>query len=433
MAKIADYVEDWLATKSVRTAISYRNTLNQFVREVGTEFEEIKLGNNFRWLDKLDVADTTRNKHVNILKSFFSDMVRLDDCPITRSPFDAKHRRYSKGHKLAERILTQEEVNLLIGAMQGVRDRVLVETLYFAGLRVSELTGLTWQNCIRMTNVDKLVVTGKGEYTREIPIPSELMDRIFRLKSVGAKRNDYVFQSYRGKKLGTSDVRYLLRQAAQRAELAQWDKISAHWLRHANATHALENGAPIHIVQNTLGHKSLSTTSKYLHVHANQSSSAYLNLKATSFAEDGWAVMDLNDIPAESGVYAFKQGERWLYVGKANSIQKRLNKWHLPFAIAQASCPGVQFLYRLSENHHRLERELLKELNPEWNGGTDYERDEANVRYLYGGWGLSCLLMEDTTPTYWQTLEDLIVRFPSRAKFLDEHEIEKIRRLASRR
>ena len=288
MTKIEDYVEDWLATKSVKTAISYRNTLSQFVREVGTEFEEIKLGNIFRWLDRLNVADTTRNKHVNILKSFFSDMVRLDSCPVTRSPFDAKHRRYSKEHKLAERILTQEEVNLLIGATQGVRDRVLVETLYFAGLRVSELTELTWQNCIRAANVDKLVVTGKGKYTREVPIPSDLMERIFRLKGEGARRDDFVFQSCRGKKLGTTDIRYLLRQAAKQAGLCQWDKISAHWLRHANATHALENGAPIHIVQKTLGHKSLSTTSKYLHVHANQSSSAYLNLRATSFAEDGY-------------------------------------------------------------------------------------------------------------------------------------------------
>jgi len=255
------------------------------MREVCTDFEDIKLGSIFRWLDELDVADTTRNKHINILKSFFSDMVRLDTCPMTRSPFPPRHRKYSDDHKRAERILSQDEVVRLIGQTRRVRDRVLVETLYLAGLRLSELTGLKWRNCIRMDAVDKLVIKGKGGYVRDVPIPSNLMDAIVELRSPQDKDDDLVFHSREGKSLRASDVRYLLRQAAKRAGLRQADHLSPHWLRHANASHALENGAPINVVQKTLGHRSLDTTSKYLHTNLSQSSAAYIKYQPPAISK----------------------------------------------------------------------------------------------------------------------------------------------------
>lgn len=278
MTKIEDFAEDWLATKSLKTAVSYRNTLKQFVANVCSDFEDIKLGNIFRWLDNSDMADTTRNKHINILKSFFSDMVLLETCPMTRSPFPRRHRKYPDDHKRAERILSQDEVTQLIGQARRFRDRVMFETLYLAGLRVSELTSLKWRNCIRMDTVDKLVIKGKGGHVRHVPVPKALMNAIFTLQLPEATDDDLVFPSRSGKSLAASDIRYLLRQAAKRAGLRQANQISPHWLRHANASHALANGAPINVVQKTLGHKSLDTTSKYLHIDLSESSAAYLNI-----------------------------------------------------------------------------------------------------------------------------------------------------------
>lgn len=67
----------------------------------------------------------------------------------------------------------------------------------------------------------------------------------------------------------------IVRRAAERAELEAGSKVSPHWLRHAHATHALERGAPIHLVQATLGHASVATTGRYLHARPTDSSARY--------------------------------------------------------------------------------------------------------------------------------------------------------------
>jgi integrase/recombinase XerD len=76
----------------------------------------------------------------------------------------------------------------------------------------------------------------------------------------------------RGRHLDLSAVFRIVRRAAERAELEAQGKVSPHWLRHAHATHALEPGAPIHLMQATLGHASVATTRRYLHARPTDSS-----------------------------------------------------------------------------------------------------------------------------------------------------------------
>jgi site-specific recombinase XerD len=83
-----------------------------------------------------------------------------------------------------------------------------------------------------------------------------------------------VFRSARGGHLDASQVHRIVKAAAARAGLAP--AVSAHWLRHAHASHALDRGAPIHLVQATLGHASVATTGRYLHARPQDSSSRYL-------------------------------------------------------------------------------------------------------------------------------------------------------------
>jgi site-specific recombinase XerD len=83
-----------------------------------------------------------------------------------------------------------------------------------------------------------------------------------------------VFRSRQGGALDPSQVHRIVKQAAQRAGLPE--TVSAHWLRHAHVSHALDRGAPVHLVQATVGHASLTTTSRYAHARPNDSSSRYL-------------------------------------------------------------------------------------------------------------------------------------------------------------
>ena len=88
-----------------------------------------------------------------------------------------------------------------------------------------------------------------------------------------AKAEELVFQTRSGKPLDRGRVRVILRRAAQRAGVT--DSVSPHWLRHAHASHALDHGAPIHLVQATLGHASVATTGRYLHARPTDSSARY--------------------------------------------------------------------------------------------------------------------------------------------------------------
>lgn len=89
-----------------------------------------------------------------------------------------------------------------------------------------------------------------------------------------AKDDAPVFRSRKGGHLGESQIWRIVRKAAERAGIEK--DVSCHWLRHAHASHALDRGAPIHLVQATLGHASVSSTGRYLHARPTESSGDYL-------------------------------------------------------------------------------------------------------------------------------------------------------------
>lgn len=176
-------------------------------------------------------------------------------------------------NQLAERILSQDEVYALIQAAPAGRNRTLLRFLYLSGARISEALQLRWAE-VHMDK-DRLMVTlhGKGGKTRHVPLPMSLCKDLEALQRTRLS-NGVVFESVRGHPLRQTDAWDIVRAAATRAGLRH--KPSPHWLRHAHASHALRRGAPPHLVQHTLGHASLATTSDYVHVESNESSSMFL-------------------------------------------------------------------------------------------------------------------------------------------------------------
>ncbi|AAZ98331.1 tyrosine recombinase XerD [Thiobacillus denitrificans ATCC 25259] len=151
---------------------------------------------------------------------------------------------------------------------QGLRDRAMLETLYATGLRVSELVGLK----LNALNLDDgvLRVTGKGNKDRLVPLGEEAVRRLrhylaeARSQLLRRQVSDAVFVTPRGAAMTRQAFWYLIKRRAAAAGVTR--QLSPHTLRHAFATHLLNHGADLRVVQMLLGHSDISTTQIYTHV-----------------------------------------------------------------------------------------------------------------------------------------------------------------------
>ena len=168
--------------------------------------------------------------------------------------------------QLAQRILSDVDVKLLLRSARTERDRLLLETAYFGGLRISELASLTWGQVLpRETGEVQLAIVGKGDKPRHVLLPADIAAKLNALRGDAKAK---VFP------ISTRRINHIIKSTAKRAGINPGT--SAHWLRHAHASHAIDNGAPITLVSQTLGHADLKTTSVYAHAKPNESSSRYL-------------------------------------------------------------------------------------------------------------------------------------------------------------
>lgn len=171
-------------------------------------------------------------------------------------------------------VLTEEQVECLLTAPdidlpRGLRDRAMLELLYACGLRASELVGL----CVDQINFTQgvLRVTGKGSRERLVPIGDEAADWVQRYLREGRSAllqgrgtSDHLFVTRRGGPMTRQAFWQLIRRYA--ARIGYDGHLSPHTLRHAFATHLLNHGADLRVVQMMLGHSDLSTTQIYTHV-----------------------------------------------------------------------------------------------------------------------------------------------------------------------
>ncbi|MCB4810872.1 site-specific tyrosine recombinase XerD [Methylovorus menthalis] len=169
--------------------------------------------------------------------------------------------------------LNEDEVVALLSAPDisqviGLRDRAMLETLYACGLRVSELVGLRYTEV--SLNEGVVRVTGKGSKTRLVPLGEESVDWLLRYVREGRPQmlqqrvSDSLFVTQRGEAMTRQAFWYLIKRYALQAGIHK--PLSPHVLRHAFATHLLNHGADLRVVQMLLGHSDISTTQIYTHV-----------------------------------------------------------------------------------------------------------------------------------------------------------------------
>jgi len=265
----------WLHGRPQTTQIVYSASADAFRKQIGKRFHQITLGDVQAFADHLlgqEFRPATMQRKLAAVKSLFAFAHRLGYLP-----FDVARpvRLPLSKVTLAERILDEGEVQRLLALERQPRNHVLLVLLYAAGLRVSEVCGLKWRDLQERKVGGQITVLGKGGKTRAILLPFSVWAKLQKLRG-DAIEDDPVFRSRKKGHLRPMQVWRIVRKAAVRAGITK--AVSTHWLRHAHASHALDRGAPIHLVQATLGHSSVATTGRYLHARPSDSSSTYLPL-----------------------------------------------------------------------------------------------------------------------------------------------------------
>lgn len=272
-------IDLWLGRyRSRMTLDAFRNDVEHFRRAVPKPLREVVLRDIQGWGLTMEAVHKPASvaRRLSAVRSLFAFAHKVGylqwnvAAAVTLPPIE---------DQLARRIVTEEQMVKLLAVLRDKRDNALLRLLYIAGLRISEAAGLRWRHVTpRDGGEAQLTVFGKGGKTREVLIPAFMAEQLLGLKLRLDGPDDPVFRSRstarRGVAIGRRDVWVTVKKAVQRANLPR--EISPHYFRHSHASHSLTRGAPVHVVQATLGHASLTTTTRYTHARPGDSSAKYL-------------------------------------------------------------------------------------------------------------------------------------------------------------
>lgn len=212
---------------------------------------------------------TSANRRMTVLKRFYrmafrQNQISVNPCTKLKSAKQANRLPKTLSEKQVEHLLLAPDENTPLG----LRDRTMLELLYACGLRVTELVSL--RTLELSLNDGVLRITGKGNKTRLVPFGEvarvwlERYLREGRAEILGAQIDDALFVTARGGAMTRQMFWILIKKYAAQAGIVA--PLSPHTLRHAFATHLLNNGADLRVVQLLLGHADISTTQIYTHV-----------------------------------------------------------------------------------------------------------------------------------------------------------------------
>ena len=274
----ADILGLWLHGRPDATQTAYRRHSMAFLAFVQKPLRHVTLGDVQQFHDSLaDLSPNSQLTIVRVVKSLFSFAFRLGYLPFN---VGAVIRLPKADDCLHERYLSEAEVNAMLGMESDPRNHAIIRLLYGGGLRSSELCGCKWRDLQPKGNSGMVTVLGKGSKHRAVLLSPAIWDELQSIRK-GAGPDSPVFTTYipwksvhHGGHITPHCVWQVVTDAAMQAGISK--PVSPHWLRHAHISHALDGGAPLHVVQATVGHVNMSTTGRYAHARPNDSSSNYL-------------------------------------------------------------------------------------------------------------------------------------------------------------
>lgn len=264
---------------SDNTIYSYDSDLNK-LNEYYKKKDLLKLTYNdlIKYIESLDdMAPTSISRNISSIKTFYTYFVKTNK--ILSSPADL-----IKEPKLGTHLptyLTNEEINKLLDIdvtdKYSARNKAILELMYASGLRISEVVSLEFKNI----DFDDCIVrvVGKGSKERIIPINDVAIEALknyinnYRPELLIKGDNNYLFINNHGQPMTRQAIFKIIKKECDRSGITK--NISPHTIRHTFATHLLENGADLRVIQELLGHSDISTTQIYTHISNEKLKSDY--------------------------------------------------------------------------------------------------------------------------------------------------------------
>jgi|TARA_Y100000389_G_scaffold71089_1_gene67827 integrase/recombinase XerD len=280
-----DYLDSFLDSiwaeqgLSKNTLVSYEHDIRSFldylndnkVKLFDAQQSDINLFVSFRF--SKGISSSSNMRLISSLKKFFiylvsRNFVKKNPTENIESPRKVKLLPHTIDTESVDKLLNSPDLKTRFGA----RDKAMLEILYACGLRVTELVSLKFSQVVIESNF--LRVMGKGSKERIIPINDYALSFLktyiddFRSEFIKSKKTDSLFLSNRGAEMTRHSFWHIIKKYAMQAGINE--HLSPHTLRHAFATHMINNGADLRVVQLLLGHSDLSTTQLYTHIAKNE-------------------------------------------------------------------------------------------------------------------------------------------------------------------
>ncbi len=259
-------------TKNLHRFVQFMKQRNYSLRTIGTYYACIK------YLSQHYNKDTSRitnqevhdylvlkmqgEKYSTSFQNQFINAVKLYFNYVHSKEIKAKYIERPRPSRRLPVVLTVAEVQRMITTTTNLKHKALLFTIYSLGLRISEAVNLKICD-INSETMRVYVRNSKGSKDKAIKLQPALLE-LLRLYYRAYKPKIYLFNGQAGVKYSTTSISKVLQQAVQRAGISKY--ITVHTLRHSYATHLLENGTPLRVIQSLLGHKNSKTTEIYTHV-----------------------------------------------------------------------------------------------------------------------------------------------------------------------
>jgi len=262
MGKLHDQMQEDLLLKaySPNTQRNYLRCARHFAKHYMRSPEEMGeqevRGFLLHLLQDRQASPATLDMYVNALKFLYNVTLKRSEA--------VQGLSHPKRPTTLPVILSPEEVRRIFAAIRSVKHKAIIATAYAAGLRISEVCAL------RVSDIDSQrmrihVRAGKGKKDRYVMLGESLLDLLRQYYQKARPQGDYLFPGYKPHHpICTNAVRQVLRKVVRETGLAK--KVTMHTLRHCFATHLLEAGTDIRILQVLLGHSSIRTTLRYTHI-----------------------------------------------------------------------------------------------------------------------------------------------------------------------
>ncbi|WP_446684858.1 tyrosine-type recombinase/integrase (plasmid) [Cyanobacterium sp. IPPAS B-1200] len=273
--KDEEIILSWLTNKqSIHTQKQYGYTIQHFLAFTDKDLAEISVEDIQDYMKSLKLREqkiSTIKVKLMIIKSLFSYCLKTGYLSLNPSVLVNNPK---VNDNISQKLLSIDDVKRLMSHTDNLRDKLLIRVMFGLGLRVSEAINLTWANFSIDDEKVNLTIVGKGNKPRTVLVNPSLWQELQGLRKEGI---DYIFMvAKRNTPMKRNTAHNMLKRVGKKAGLG--DSLSCHWLRHSHATEAIKGGCDLSLLQQSLGHSSITTTQKYLCLRKNEGSGTYVDI-----------------------------------------------------------------------------------------------------------------------------------------------------------